>query len=212
VFMKFTKFSFVVLFVLCCALLFPGVVSAAPVYNSANGHYYEGICTGSITWSDANSAAQGISYRGSTGHLVTITDSAENTFVFDMVKDQSCLWWLWGGSWPVGPWLGASDSQNEGEWKWVTGEPVVYSNWYPGEPNDGYFDEDFMALADNYLWFDAGPGNGMTPTLLMKGYVVEYEPPFDELPAPEFPSTFLPVTMIIGFLGAVLLIQRTREH
>jgi len=29
---------------------------------------------------------------------------------------------------------------------------------------------------------------------------------------PEFPSMFLPVTMIIGFLGAVLLIQRTREH
>jgi hypothetical protein len=32
------------------------------------------------------------------------------------------------------------------------------------------------------------------------------------LPAPEFPSAFLPATMIIGFLGAVLLIQRTKEH
>jgi hypothetical protein len=30
--------------------------------------------------------------------------------------------------------------------------------------------------------------------------------------SPEFPSTILPVTMIIGFLGAVLYIQRTREH
>jgi hypothetical protein len=29
---------------------------------------------------------------------------------------------------------------------------------------------------------------------------------------PEFPSVFLPATMIIGFLGAVLLIQRTREQ
>jgi hypothetical protein len=29
---------------------------------------------------------------------------------------------------------------------------------------------------------------------------------------PEFPSIVLPATMIIGFLGAVLLIQRTREH
>jgi hypothetical protein len=28
---------------------------------------------------------------------------------------------------------------------------------------------------------------------------------------PEFPSVFLPATFIIGFLGAVLLIQRTRE-
>jgi len=32
------------------------------------------------------------------------------------------------------------------------------------------------------------------------------------IPSPEFPSAFLPATMIIGFLGAVLLIQRTREH
>ena len=29
---------------------------------------------------------------------------------------------------------------------------------------------------------------------------------------PEFPSPFLPAVTIIGFLGAVLLIQRTREH
>jgi hypothetical protein len=31
-------------------------------------------------------------------------------------------------------------------------------------------------------------------------------------PVPEFPSTLLPATMIIGFLGAVLIIQRTREN
>jgi len=30
--------------------------------------------------------------------------------------------------------------------------------------------------------------------------------------APEFPSVFLPVTFIVGFLGAVLFIQRTREN
>jgi hypothetical protein len=30
--------------------------------------------------------------------------------------------------------------------------------------------------------------------------------------SPEFPSVFLPATMIVGFLGAVLFIQRTREH
>jgi hypothetical protein len=29
---------------------------------------------------------------------------------------------------------------------------------------------------------------------------------------PEFPSMFLPVAMIIGFIGAVLYINRTREH
>lgn len=32
------------------------------------------------------------------------------------------------------------------------------------------------------------------------------------IPSPEFPSLFLPVSLIIGMLGVVLLIQRTREH
>jgi len=31
-------------------------------------------------------------------------------------------------------------------------------------------------------------------------------------PSPEFPSAFLPAAMIIGFLGAVLIIQKTKEH
>jgi hypothetical protein len=34
----------------------------------------------------------------------------------------------------------------------------------------------------------------------------------DGVSVPEFPSAFLPAIMIIGFLGTVLLIQRTREH
>jgi hypothetical protein len=33
-----------------------------------------------------------------------------------------------------------------------------------------------------------------------------------EIPTPEFPSIFLPVALIIGFLGTVLYIKRTREN
>jgi hypothetical protein len=33
-----------------------------------------------------------------------------------------------------------------------------------------------------------------------------------QTPIPEFPTAILPAAMIIGFLGAVLLIQRTREN
>jgi hypothetical protein len=33
-----------------------------------------------------------------------------------------------------------------------------------------------------------------------------------QIPTPEFPNILTPVTLIIGFLGAVLLIQRTREN
>ncbi len=41
--------------------------------------------------------------------------------------------------------------------------------------------------------------------------ITEVVAPSDPVPAPEFPSPFLPATMIIGLSGVVLLIQRTRE-
>jgi hypothetical protein len=53
----------------------------------------------------------------------------------------------------------------------------------------------YFTLSDNYV--------GITTLTTVAG---------GEFPAPEFPSAVLPVTMIIGFLGAVLYIQRTREH
>lgn len=34
----------------------------------------------------------------------------------------------------------------------------------------------------------------------------------ETIPSPEFPSIFLPAMFIIGLLGAVMLIQRSREH
>ena len=36
-----------------------------------------------------------------------------------------------------GAWIGASDEENEGIWKWVTGKKVEKFYWFPGynEPN-----------------------------------------------------------------------------
>jgi hypothetical protein len=50
--------------------------------------------------------------------------------------------------------------------------------------------------------------DGLT-SIQKAGYII-----VQGLPAqvPEFPSSFLPATMIIGVLGAVLLIQRSRDH
>ncbi len=56
------------------------------------------------------------------GHLVTISDAAENAFVND----------LNGGDW----WLGLSDVDTEGQFVWVTGEPLTFTNWDPGQPDN----------------------------------------------------------------------------
>ena len=36
----------------------------------------------------------------------------------------------------TGVWLGLTDEFEEGNWQWVTGEPLNYTNWYDGEPNN----------------------------------------------------------------------------
>ena len=57
-------------------------VNATPVLNPDNGHYYD-IKTGQhgITWLQANSAAQSLTYKGLQGHLVTITSQEEQVFI-----------------------------------------------------------------------------------------------------------------------------------
>jgi len=80
-----------------------------------NGHsYYRS--TGSAFWTDAKNACANMG-----GHLVTVTTSAENSFIF--------------GIWPSG-WIGLTDEVTEGVWRWVTGEAYSYSSWNPGEPNN----------------------------------------------------------------------------
>ena len=51
-------------------------------------------------------------------------------------------------------------------------------------------------------WADTASASGFTE-VVAKG---------DPTPVPEFPSLFLPAGMIIGILGTVLFIRRTRDH
>jgi len=96
-----------------------------------------------------------------------------------------------------------------------TGIPVGLVN--PGESVSG----SVRATAMDYdlsIWpIGTYPGNVHFAFDLESGGVEFVDIPVETrvvscLPAPEFPSIFLPATMIIGFLGAVLLIRRTREN
>ncbi len=94
---------------------------ADPVWftSPVNGHQY-GLTT-PASWHDAR--AEAISF---SGDLVTVRSAAEDAWLqttFLSIDLQKV-------------WIGFTDEAVEGQWVWVSGEPVTYTNWYPGEPND----------------------------------------------------------------------------
>jgi hypothetical protein len=114
-----------------------------------NGHsYYRS--TGNAFWltAKANCEAMG-------GHLVTVTTSAENNFIYNL--------------WPSG-WIGLTDEVNEGVWRWVTGETYSYTSWNPGEPNNAG-NEDYVQFVGAGRWNDL-PNNQSLPYVLEFEYIV----------------------------------------
>ncbi len=151
----------VLLFVLFVTLGTTGVM-AAPVQwrveDGGNGHWYEAIAIpAGITWTDANATTEA---RGGGWHLATITSAAENAFVYSLVKGKPNFWrcCLSGNS--GGPWLGGIYvGPGVGNYKWITGEPFVYTNWGSLEP---FGNGKRIALfgyqaSEGPFWNDIGP-------------------------------------------------------
>jgi hypothetical protein len=111
-----------------------------------NGHsYYRS--TGSAVWTTARTNCSNMG-----GHLVTITSSGEQNFLYTL--------------WPSG-WIGLTDEVTEGTWRWVTGETYSYNNWNSGEPNNSG-NEDYVQFVSNGRWNDLN-NNSSLP------YVLEFE-------------------------------------
>jgi len=135
---------------------------AVPVLNPANGHHYELIST-ILSWTDAKNAAASSVFQGVNGHLVTITSADENVFVEGIVPDNTIVW------------IGFTDEVTEGTFLWVTGEPVIYTNWNGGEPNDAGSGEDYAEFLSEPA-FAGSPWNDVANVRSGNtGYVVEYD-------------------------------------
>ena len=157
---------------------------------SGNGHYYAFIATEStLSWSDAQALAQAATIGNySVGHLVSIEDADENSFVASNVlpgagviamKQQV---WI-GGNQPDGE--VKTKAPTEG-WEWITPETWNYSNWLSGEPNDenanNSGDERYLAMWVHYylsgidhrgMWNDEN--HVATAQAPMLGFIVEFE-------------------------------------
>jgi hypothetical protein len=124
-------------FLLLCVTAFllgaVGIAQSAPVFNPANHHWYAIVPSGADgSWLNAELNAQALG-----GHLVTINDAAEETWLRAVFGEQ------------IRYWIGFSDASVEGIWLWSSGEPVTYTNWDGGEPNDSMpppWGEDYAVL------------------------------------------------------------------
>jgi hypothetical protein len=84
-----------------------------------------------LNWDEAKTYCESIG-----GHLATITSVSEQNYISAILNNSSSLKYYW---------LGGTDEQVEGNWKWITGEKWEYSNWGKGEPNNG------TIAIENYL-------------------------------------------------------------
>lgn len=112
-------------------------VVSGPIYNPANGHNY--YMLSSSTWTVAESQAIGLG-----GHLVTVNDAAENSWLQSTFS-------LFGGV-RRDLWIGLNDLTDNGNYTWTSGEPVNFVNWTPDNPND------FLNQSVVFLYSGPGPG------------------------------------------------------
>jgi len=102
----------------CLVNSLPGFTFLGSLGNSS---YF--ISNASFTWLNAlaDSRANGL-------HLAAVTSQQENDLIVNGLFAN--------GLENSNPWIGFSDAEAEGDWKWVNCEAYSFTNWHAGEPNN----------------------------------------------------------------------------
>lgn len=100
--------------------------------NSGGRDYF--VSTTTQTWTQAQTLC-----NTNGGFLAVIPDAATNTLLRPHVG--------------AGSFIGFTDQVTEGTWRWINNDPVTYTNWFPGEPNNAS-NEDFGHMLAGGQWND----------------------------------------------------------
>jgi gliding motility-associated-like protein len=148
-------------------------------YLPSNGHYYLYIPNLGIRWTDAKILAEATTYYGLQGYLATITSAEEAQ--------------ISGAQTTGAGWIGGSDANAEGTWKWMTGPELGmvfwtgtasgstsnFAFWNNGEPNDLNGNENYAHITAAGVgipgsWNDLPDTGDVSGNYQPKGYIVEY--------------------------------------
>lgn len=169
-------------------------VAGTVFYNPLTEHFYEYV-SGSISWTNSKTSAEGRSYFGRAGYLATMSSEAENNFIWKLMSSDG-----WFGACDEMSMVNAAKGSNvyasqaavEGKWHWVTGPekgtnfsngngtPVTvsgqYAKWAGGEPNNSGGEHYGQFYSSNL-----GQWNDL-PNTTLPGYICEYgDMPGDQL-------------------------------
>ncbi|XP_013395626.1 macrophage mannose receptor 1-like [Lingula anatina] len=166
-----------------------------------NGSYCYQFVDKSVTWNDALDYCQ---RRG--GALVEIYGQETMDFIAEVLRRNF--------SWNA-VWIGASDEEKEGEFKWRgSGREVTYSNWAPGQPS-GIWTlglEDCVALekADGYKWHDYHCSIGTQKLKLICQYdLVEKNTPSVEQTSIASATKHTPTSATSGYISTTTTTSET---
>ncbi|MBC3887300.1 CHAP domain-containing protein [Acetobacterium paludosum] len=115
-----------------------------------NGHKYL-LFNDALTWPEAEKEAEALG-----GNLVTITSLEEQALVKSMVSNAGRDNYFIGGT----------DQGQEGNYRWVTGEPFGITKWLPGQPDNNNGNENYLEISKTGYWNDVSDTR-------IGGYIVE---------------------------------------
>ena len=125
-FLKIAVLTFVFFLIIACSSFSQSTVSNS-IQNSAanglrvefNGCQYQ-LFENSMSWTEAKAYCESLG-----GQLTSITSDAEQKFIVDLIKKGTKNYYFIGGY-----------CDSDRKFKWVTGEPMVYTAWASGQPDN----------------------------------------------------------------------------
>lgn len=89
----------------------------------------------------------------------------------EIFNEQLRLFWTVDGEWLGNLFLGVSDKESQGVFRYVSnGRRVTYSNWAKNEPNNNGGAEDFVIMFSSGKWNDISKSIRTRKTLCLKPY------------------------------------------
>lgn len=121
------------------SVAFGGVASGVAVsaVNPATGNIYY-MSNAAMTWPEAGAWATGLG-----GYLAAIGDQSEQEWLVQSLLPSATD----GGAW-IGLRQALGGVEPDGGWEWSNGQPVTFTNWQPGKPDNGDTsgDEDYAVM------------------------------------------------------------------